>query len=252
MEAGDLTSHISKRYNSELVALSNHFLTMGGWVEEQVKKAVTAIVDMDLASAHSVIDNEKRINEQELLLDSECIELLALRQPAAGDLRMVVAIFRSIADLERIGDEAKKIAKLAKQISEQEQTGRGCTEARHIANQVMAMIRHALDAFARFDVQTALLVLQSDNKVDDEYKATIRQLATYMMEDPRSISRVLNVIWALRAMERIGDHARNIAENLVYLVKGKDIRHASLDTVKESLMADEPSEEEGSSDKSEV
>lgn len=239
MDADDLTSHISKGYNSELEALNNHFLTMGGWVEEQVKDAVSAIVDMNLESANTVIDNEKRINEHELLLDNECIELLALRQPAASDLRMVVAIFRSIADLERIGDEAKKIAKLALQIFDQEQTVRGCTETRHIANQVVIMIRQAMDAFARFDVSTALQVLQSDNKVDFEYKATMRQLATYMMEDPRSISRVLNVIWALRAMERIGDHARNIAENLIYLVKGKDIRHASLDAVKESLISSE-------------
>ena len=235
MDTEDLTSHISNRFNADLKRLNNQFLMMGGQVEQQLKDAVAAIVEMNLDRAESVISNEKLINEQEIFLDNECIEVLALRQPAAGDLRMVVAIFRSIADLERIGDESKKIAKLALQLADQNVGARGCIETRHISGQVVTMMRNALDAFARFDVDMALSVLQDDKKVDVEYKATMRQLVTYMMEDPRSISRALNVIWALRAMERIGDHAHNIAENLIYLVKGKDVRHAPLDSVKDTL-----------------
>ncbi len=246
METEDLTSHISNRFNADLKRLNNQFLMMGGQVEQQLKDAVAAIVDMNLDRADSVISNEKLINEQEIFLDNECIEVLALRQPAAGDLRMVVAIFRSIADLERIGDESKKIAKLALQIADQNVGARGCIETRHISGQVVTMMRNALDAFARFDVDMALSVLQDDKKVDVEYKATMRQLVTYMMEDPRSISRALNVIWALRAMERIGDHAHNIAENLIYLVKGKDVRHAPLDSVKDTLaQLQQESEESG-------
>ena len=246
METEDLTSHISNRFNADLKRLNNQFLMMGGQVEQQLKDAVAAIVEMNLDRADSVISNEKLINEQEIFLDNECIEVLALRQPAAGDLRMVVAIFRSIADLERIGDESKKIAKLALQIADQNVGARGCIETRHISGQVVTMMRNALDAFARFDVDMALSVLQDDKKVDVEYKATMRQLVTYMMEDPRSISRALNVIWALRAMERIGDHAHNIAENLIYLVKGKDVRHAPLDSVKDTLaQLQQESEESG-------
>jgi phosphate transport system protein len=241
MDSENFTSHISKRFNSDLVDLKNQLLLMGGLVQQQVRDAVQALVDLDSMLAEQVRNKEKQVNTMELSLDNECTEVLVLRQPAAGDLRMVVAVSRSIADLERIGDESNKIAKLALQLAEQGQSPRGCIEVRHIGQHVAKMLHNALDAFARFDVEMALAVAQEDKFVDMEYEAAMRQLVTYMIEDPRSITRVLNVVWALRALERIGDHAGNIAEHLIYLVKGTDIRHVSLDSVIDKVLGPKPS-----------
>ncbi len=236
MDSENFTSHISKRFNSDLVDLKNQLLLMGGLVQQQVGDAVQALVELDTDLAEQVRNKEKQVNTMELSLDNECTEVLVLRQPAAGDLRMVVAVSRSIADLERIGDESNKIAKLALQLAEQGQSPRGCMEVRHIGQHVAKMLHNALDAFARFDVEMALAVAQEDKLVDMEYEAAMRQLVTYMIEDPRSITRVLNVVWALRALERIGDHAGNIAEHLIYLVKGTDIRHVSLESVIDKVL----------------
>jgi phosphate transport system protein len=161
-------------------------------------------------------------------IDEECVRILARRQPAASDLRLIISISKSVIDLERIGDEATKIAKRAIDLCEEGQAPRGYVEIRHIGEQVRKMVQEALDAFARFDADLALSVAQYDKIVDREYKSALRELATYMMEDPRSISRVLSVIWALRSLERIGDHARNIAELVIYLVRGTDVRHTGL------------------------
>ncbi len=236
MDNENVSSHISKRFNDDLQELKNHLLMMGGVVERQVTDGVLSLVDANSELALNVRSNEKQVNTFELNIDEECTSVLALRQPAAGDLRMVVAILKAITDLERIGDEANKIAKLAIKLTEEGQAPRGYVEVRHIGQQVQEMIHKALDAFARFDVELALEVAQADRAVDIEYNSAMRQLVTYMMEDPRSISRVLNIIWALRALERIGDHARNIAEHVIYLVKGQDIRHANLDAIKESVL----------------
>ena len=161
--------------------------------------------------------------------------ILARRQPAASDLRLVISISKSVIDLERIGDEASKIARRAIQLCEEGSAPRGYVEVRHIGDQVRRMVRDSLDAFARFDAQLALSVAQYDKTVDREYKTALRELATYMMEDPRSISRVLNIIWALRSLERIGDHARNIAELVIYLVRGTDVRHLGLKRMQEEV-----------------
>jgi phosphate transport system protein len=228
-------SHISQQFNEDLETLKSHLLMMGGLVERQVIDAVQSLVEIDSGLAIEVRSNEKKINSYEIAIDEECTRIIALRQPAAGDLRMVIVISKTIIDLERIGDESNKIAQLAIKLSEQGQSPRGCVEVRHIGNHVRQMVHDALDAFARGDVQMALAVAQEDRAVDIEYESAMRQLVTFMMEDPRSITRVLNVVWALRALERIGDHARNIAEHVIYLVKGRDVRHRSLEQIRDQL-----------------
>lgn len=236
MDKEDFTSHISKQFNADLEELKDHLLLMGGLVETQVSQALKALLEADSGLAEAVRKAEKQVNALELSIDEECRRVLALRQPAAGDLRMVVAISKATSDLERMGDESNKIAKLALQLAEQGQSPKGYLETRHIGGIVEKMVHNALDAFARLDTELALAVAQEDHSVDLEYDAAMRQLVTYMMEDPRSISRVLSIVWALRALERIGDHARNIAEHIIYLVKGKDVRHIGIDKVKEQVL----------------
>lgn len=223
-----LTHHISAQFNAELEEIRSHLLAMGGLVEKQVTDAVNALVDADSGLAQQVREVDAQINQMERDIDEECVRILARRQPAASDLRLIISISKSVIDLERIGDEATKIAKRAIDLCEEGQAPRGYVEIRHIGEQVRKMVQEALDAFARFDADLALSVAQYDKIVDREYKSALRELATYMMEDPRSISRVLSVIWALRSLERIGDHARNIAELVIYLVRGTDVRHTGL------------------------
>ena len=223
-----LTHHISAQFNAELEEIRSHLLAMGGLVEKQVNDAVNALVDADSGLAQQVRDVDQQINQMERDIDEECVRILARRQPAASDLRLIISISKSVIDLERIGDEATKIAKRAIELCEDGMAPRGYVEIRHIGEQVRKMVQEALDAFARFDADLALSVAQYDKIVDREYKSALRELATYMMEDPRSISRVLSVIWALRSLERIGDHARNIAELVIYLVRGTDVRHTGL------------------------
>ena len=231
----EYSHHISQKFNSELEEIRTHFLEMGGLVEKQVTDAIHSLLDADSALAISVQANDKHINAMESKLDDELVRILARRQPAASDLRMIVAISKAITDLERIGDEASKVARYAQALCEEGESPRGYVETRHIGNQVRVMIHDTLDAFARLDVQQAFNVMQSDSEIDLEYKTATRALMTYMMEDPRYISRVLNVMWVLRSLERIGDHARNVAEQVIYLVKGADVRHVSYDVVKQKV-----------------
>ncbi len=232
-------AHISQQFNEDLETLKSHLFMMGGLVEKQVIDAVQSLVEMDSELAIEVRSNEKKINSYEVAIDEECTRVIALRQPAASDLRMVIGISKTIIDLERIGDESNKIAQLAIKLAEQGQSPRGCVEVRHIGHHVNQMVHDALDAFARGDAQMALAVAQEDRSVDIEYEAAMRQLVTFMMEDPRSITRVLNIVWALRALERIGDHARNIAEHVIYLVKGRDVRHRSIEQIRDQLFEKE-------------
>ena len=220
--------HISQQFNNELDEVKTHLLEMGGMVEKQVREAIHALVDSDGQKAEVVKSDDQKINLMEVTIDEECTRILARRQPAASDLRLVVAISKAVIDIERIGDEAGKIATQALQLIEDGESPRGYKEIRHIGNHVGYMVRDALDAFARFDVDMALAVAKEDKLVDEEYSTAMRSLITYMMEDPRSISQILNVLWALRSLERVGDHARNIAEHVIYLVKGKDVRHIGL------------------------
>jgi len=229
------TQHISQQYNVELEEVRSHLLAMGGLVEKQVSDAVRAVIDADAGLARQVRTIDDQIDIMERGIDEECLRILARRQPAASDLRLIISISKSVIDLERIGDEAAKIARRAIELTEDGEAPRGYVEVRHIGEQVRKMVHQALDAFARFDAELALSVAQYDKLIDREYKSALRELATYMMEDPRSISRVLSVIWVLRSLERVGDHARNIAELVIYLVQGTDVRHMGLKRMAEEV-----------------
>jgi phosphate transport system protein len=228
MDIKGYSKHISQQFNLELDKVKTHLLEMGGVVERQVESSVAALVEGDSGAAQEVRETDKSVNFMEVSIDEECARILARRQPAAGDLRLVIAISKVTTDLERIGDEAGKIAKLAILLSEDATVVKGYMEIRHIGQRVATMLHDALDSFARLDAQRALLVAREDRTVDREYKSAMRDMVEYMMEDPRQISRSLNIIWALRSLERIGDHSRNIAEHVIYLVKGKDVRHIGL------------------------
>ncbi|PKM29778.1 MAG: phosphate transport system regulatory protein PhoU [Gammaproteobacteria bacterium HGW-Gammaproteobacteria-11] len=227
------SQHISQQFNAELEEIRTQLLEMGGLVEKQVSDAVTALIEADGKLAEEVRQNDRKINDMERKIDEECMRILARRQPAASDLRLVISITKIIVDLERIGDEASKIAKRALQLVEEGQSPRGYVECRHIGHHVRKMVQDALDAFARFDTVQALAVAREDKVVDQEYKSATRELVTYMMEDPRSITRVLSILWVLRSLERVGDHARNVAEQVIYLVKGQDVRHIGLSNMEE-------------------
>ncbi|WP_144393846.1 phosphate signaling complex protein PhoU [Pleionea sediminis] len=232
MEKGLFTKHISQQFNEELENVRQKVLTMGGLVEEQIEQALESLSTLDSDLSKEVIERDQKVNTYEVNIDEECTRILAKRQPAAGDLRLVVAIIKTITDLERVGDEAEKIARMANHIAlsmdnslpSKKQFG----AVMNLGNHVKSMINQALDAFARLDVDAALRVAQMEKTADKEYDAITRQLITYMMEDPRSISPALDVLWSARSLERIGDHARNICEYVIYLVEGKDVRHVSL------------------------
>lgn len=219
------SKHISQQFNQDLTALRTQLLNMGGLVEKQVADAVESLISADSELAQSVKDKDELVDSMEQKIDEDSTQLIARRQPAASDLRLVISIIKMVSDLERIGDEATKIAKLGIQLIEEGKAPRGYVEIRHIADHVGKMVNTALDSFARLDAELALAIIKEDISVDDEYKSAMRSLLTFMMEDPRSISQIHSVMTVLRALERVGDHASNLAEHVFYIVKGKDIRH---------------------------
>lgn len=221
--------HISNKFNDELLDLKSEFLKMGGMVESQLERAIQALVDNDGHLADEVRAGDKKVDRMEMDIDEEATLIIARRQPTARDLRLVISVIKMVADLERVGDEAKKIAKFAIKLSEEGQAPRGYVEVRHIGDHVLSMLRDSLDAFARLDSEQALRIMKEDKRVDEEYQAATRSLLTFMMEDTRNISRCMSVMWVLRALERVGDHACNIAENVIFMVKGEDVRHTPVD-----------------------
>ncbi len=229
--------HISRQYDNELENIRSRVLAMGGRVEQQLANALKALTEADVEKAEAVIENEYEINSLEVSIDEECTHILARRQPAAGDLRLVMAVIKTITDLERVGDEAEKIAKMAIDLAEKQGPRSYYIGIKAMGNHVLRMVHEALDAFARMDSQAALEVARCEPESDDQYQAILRQLITYMMEDPRSISSSLDAIWTARAMERIGDHARNICEYIIYFVEGKDVRHTSLEQMERHVNA---------------
>lgn len=236
MKKEDYQHHISQQFNAELETLRTHLMEMGGLIEKQLADAINALVEGDSGLAAEVLRMEPRVNALEVMIDDEAQRILAKRQPAASDLRLILAVSKCTGDLERIGDESAKIAKMAINLAEEGASPKGYIETRHIGNLVRRMVHDTLDCFARFDAEKAIAVARSDKEVDIEYKSATRALVTFMMEDPRSISRVLAVMWSLRALERIGDHARNVAEQVIYLVKGKDVRHRPLEEVEAQVV----------------
>lgn len=232
-------THIYQQYNAELEDIRSKVLEMGGLVEQQIEQAITALVNGDVALGEAVILDDTKVNSLEVTIDEECSQIIARRQPAASDLRLVVAVIKTITDLERIGDEAEKIARMAVRLAAEERPKNNYAEIQTLGNHVRQMLHDALDAFARVDIEAAVRVAREDRKIDQKYEGVMRQMITFMMEDPRTISRSLNVIWAARALERIGDHARNICEYIIFLVKGKDVRHTSLEQVEKEILGRE-------------
>ncbi len=232
------TRHISQQFNEELNNLRNRVMKMGGLVEQQIYRSVDALCTLDVPLAEKVIKRDHKVNAMEVRIDEECAQILALRQPTASDLRMVVAVIKTITDLERIGDEAEKIAKMATLINESGgKFHKRYAGIHHLGTHVAVMVREVLDSFARLDVDAAVKVVRSDDIADVEYQSLMRQLLTYMMEDPRTISDSLDIMWAARALERIGDHAKNIGEYVIYLVKGKDVRHLDIEEIEKDFLS---------------
>ncbi len=227
-------SHISSAFNAELEDVRQRVLAMGGLVEQQIADAARALSTADAELATLVIKGDEKINQLEVSIDDECSRILARRQPTASDLRLVYAVIKTITDLERMGDEAEKVARMAVDLASHERHD-SLPEIHHLASHVGQMVRDALDAFARMDAESALETARQDIKIDREYEALMRQCITFMMEDPRTIRRVLDILWSVRALERIGDHARNISEYVIYFVKGKDVRHLGFDAMEKEV-----------------
>lgn len=235
MDKLNLGEHISQQFNEELAHVRDKVLQMGGIVEEQLLHATRALVNGDSELAGQVMENDARVNALEVEIDEECVRIVALRQPAASDLRLVMAVIKTITDLERIGDEAKRVARMVVDKLDGSMRSEVRQEIEHMGGLVRQQLRMVLDAFARTDVDTAVEVVRADSKVDDKYLSITRHLMTYMAEDATSIPAILNILWAARAMERMGDRCENIAEYVFYLVHGRDIRHTSLDAVMEEI-----------------
>ena len=225
--------HISRQYNEELEDIRTRVLAMGGLVEQQLKDAVQSLVEHDTELAAQVVQKDHEVNAMEVAIDEECTTILARRQPAASDLRLIVAVIKTITDLERIGDEAERIARMASRLSEDGRSVKLVTRIAEMGRHVREMVRGALDAFAHLDTDKAVEIWNRDRRVDEEYESLMRELMTFMMEDPRTIPSILETVFSIRALERIGDRATNICEYVIYLVKGKDVRHTRLADVEQ-------------------
>ncbi len=222
-----MSRHISEQYDLELGGIRDQLMEMGGLVEQQVKDACLAYFTHDLSLAEDVRVNEKRLNRMELRLDDQCVGIIARRQPAAGDLRNIVGVMKAITDLERVGDEANRIAKMSIKIASQEIPTHQYGDLRAMHDKVNVMLTETLDAFARVNEDVAQLVIRADDAVDDLYDAIVAQCTLQMQKDPANIPHLLSTIWVARSLERIGDHAKNMAEYVIFQVLGKDVRHPS-------------------------
>jgi len=227
--------HISQQFNEDLEEIRSHVLGMGGLVEEQIHRATQSLVERDTGLAEAVIQNDTEVNNYEVNIDEECATIIARRQPAASDLRLIMAVIKTITDLERIGDQAERVARMGIRLAERSDSNISYMEIRHMGERVANMVHNALDAFARMDVEAAVSAAKEDQFVDVEYDGIMRQALTYMMEDPKTITQMLDIMWTVRALERIGDHAKNICEYVIYLVKGKDVRHTSIEKMEKEV-----------------
>ena len=232
-----MPEHISKQFDQDLEAIRSLMMQMGGLVETHIRWALAAYMDGDTERAAQVVAGDAKVNELELAIDGDLGQIIVRRQPAASDLRLILAASKIVTDLERIGDEATKIARMAQECAASSPLhGPRLAAMRHLSEIAVGMLQRSLDAFARLDAAGAARVCREDAAIDDEFRGMIRQLITFMMEDPRTITAALQVVWAAKALERIGDHARNIAEYVIYIVKGRDVRHIPLaDLEREAL-----------------
>jgi phosphate transport system protein len=230
-----MNEHIAKQFDLDLENIRTRVLQMGGLVEQQIIKAMQALTEGDQLLADQVIDNDHGVNRHEVELDEACTNVIARRQPTASDLRTVMMVVKTITDLERIGDEAKKIAKMSKAILEGDMPFVPPVPLSHVSNLAVEMLRKALDAFARTDLAAAAQVVRQDKEVDREFKSIMRQLITFMMEDPRTISRSIELLFIAKSIERIGDHAKNVSEYVVYMAKGRDVRHIGIDAIEREI-----------------
>lgn len=231
----NLDQHISNRYNEELEALRESVLTMGGMVEKQLQDSIESLVNGDIAQATLVIKADKTINQRELEIDKHCTQLIATRQPTASDLRLILSVVKIIADLERIGDLSQHLAKMGKKLAGKGYSMRYFSDIEHTGTQAKRMLTATLDAFARLDDEAAVQAMSWEKKINRESRALSRQLATYMMEDPRQIKKTLRMLNATRAVERIGDHCENMCESIIYLIRGEDLRYQGFDAVREAV-----------------
>jgi phosphate transport system protein len=226
------TEHLTKQFDIDLETLRSRMLQMGGLIESQILAAIDGFYNGNLEALDQVIENDRRVNGFEVSIDTECSHIIARRQPAASDLRMIMGVSKAVTDLERVGDEAKKIAVVSKQIHKggRLQVPR-LGDIRRTGGIVVGMLRKALDAFARLDAVAAAEVIRDDAAIDEAFRGIMRQLITFMMEDPRTISTALEIVWVARALERMGDHSKNMAEQVIYIVKGTDVRHTTFEDI---------------------
>ncbi len=232
-----MPEHTLKQFDAELEAVRARVLQMGGLVEEQIVRAMDALASGNVQTAARVVEDDHRVNALEVAIDEECSTIIARRQPAAGDLRMLMMVVKTITDLERIGDEAAKIARMTQLIYESDRPFvPRTTEIRHMADVALGMLRNSLDAFARLDLAVAAKAVRQDDRVDESFRGILRQLITFMMEDPRTISNSIEILFIAKALERVGDHAKNMSEYVVYMVKGKDVRHTGPEGVEREAL----------------
>ena len=230
--------HLSTQFDTELSGISNRVLEMGGLVEAQVAQAVHALSNFSEETAGEVLVQEERVNQMEMEIDRDLSAIIARRQPTARDLRLLIAVSKTIANLERVGDEAARIARTVQKLVDAGMSSRlklPVSDVGFEASLATALLRKSLDAFARLDTARALEVLRQDDQIDQEFDGLLRKLITYMMEDPRTISSSIDLVFVAKAIERVGDHAKNIAEAIIYVVKGTDVRHSSLDDVENAI-----------------
>ncbi len=239
----ELGQHISQRYNQELEDIRSKVLQMGGLVELQTENAVKSLLERDKELAAQVAASDDKINTMEIDIDEECTKVIARRQPTASDLRLVIAVVKVITDLERIGDEAEKIASYSKKLAKKKSANNLHAQLSHLSKLVINILHQSLDAFARLDADQAMNILSDTVKVNKEVENLSRLLITFMMEDPTQIKSAIRVNWCARSLERIGDHAQNICEYVIYLVKGKDVRHTSLEHIRSKYFPDDMDDE---------
>ncbi|MGA9667477.1 MAG: phosphate signaling complex protein PhoU [Gallionella sp.] len=231
-----INEHTSKQYDAELESVRERVLLMGELVGNQIRLAVDALSKGDVAEIDRIIADDHRVNALEVGIDESCTQIIARRQPTAVDLRMVIMIIKTITDLERIGDEAKKIAIAAKNLAQRKNlTLPRFDKIKHVTSLTLDMLHQSLEAFAKLDVSAVARIVRQDEQVDEEFRTVMRYLATFMLEDPRTISSVLEILFVAKSLERIGDHAKNMSEYVVYMVKGRDVRHTTVEEIEREV-----------------